>query len=216
MPDGQWFDVASCAFGLDEASGLFLPIGREPTRRALKVEDQHEQPLTAAELSVVAMPLPAGAATAAKQLPDGHNVAVSNFPATQPISVAALPLPAGAATAAKQLPDGHNVAISNFPATQPISVAALPLPAGAATAAGVAALAPAFDTLLNFRASPGQELRADDVSGGDRYHGRANDGAATSAASWEVVRFYRDSGGNITRTRYRTGVAWDDRAAGWS
>jgi hypothetical protein len=181
MPDGQWFDVASCAFGLDEASGLFLPIGREPTRRALKVEDQHEQPLTAAELSVVAMPLPAGAATAAKQLPDGHNVA-----------------------------------ISNFPATQPISVAALPLPAGAATAAGVAALAPAFDTLLNFRASPGQELRADDVSGGDRYHGRANDGAATSAASWEVVRFYRDSGGNITRTRYRTGVAWDDRAAGWS
>ncbi len=53
--------------------------------------------------------LPTGAATAAKQLPDGHNVTVDNpsvpvtgtfWQATQPVSAAALPLPSGAATQA--------------------------------------------------------------------------------------------------------------------
>jgi len=72
-------------------------------------------------------------------------VAVSNFPATQPVSAAALPLPSGAATSAKQpalgvsgtpstdvlsvqgvaggtpQPVSGTVAVSNFPATQPIS-----------------------------------------------------------------------------------------------
>jgi len=43
-----------------------------------------------------------GAATAAKQLPDNHQVSVSNFPTTQAISAASLPLPSGAATAADQ------------------------------------------------------------------------------------------------------------------
>jgi len=55
--------------------------------------------------------LPAGAATAAKQLPDGHNVTVDNpsipvtgtfWQPTQPISAAALPLPTGASIAANQ------------------------------------------------------------------------------------------------------------------
>lgn len=87
-------------------------------------------------------------------------VAVSNFPATQPISAAALPLPAGASTAALQTQPGvdiGDVTVNNaagaaavniqdggnsitvdgvfFQATQPISAAALPLPAGAATSA---------------------------------------------------------------------------------
>ena len=70
------------------------------------------QPVSAASL-----PLPAGAATLAAQLPDGHNVTVDNASlvvdgsaVTQPISAASLPLPAGAATSAGQLADGHNVA----------------------------------------------------------------------------------------------------------
>lgn len=88
------------------------------------------QPVSAASL-----PLPAGAATAALQLPDNHQVTVSNFPATQPVSAASLPLPTGAATAALQLPDNHQVTVSNFPATQAVSAASLPLPTGAATAA---------------------------------------------------------------------------------
>lgn len=56
--------------------------------------------------------LPTGAATSAKQLPDGHNVVVTSAPttavtgtffqATQPVSAASLPLPTGAATGAKQ------------------------------------------------------------------------------------------------------------------
>lgn len=45
--------------------------------------------------------LPAGAATAAKQLPDNHQVTVSNFPATQAVS--------------------GSVAVNNFPATQAVS-----------------------------------------------------------------------------------------------
>lgn len=87
--------------------------------------------------------LPSGAAIEAKQLPDNHQVTVSNasipvtgtfFPATQPISAISLPLPAGAATAAGQLPDNHQVNISN--ASLAITAATLPLPSGAATAAG--------------------------------------------------------------------------------
>lgn len=105
------------------------------------------------QVDLVAAALPTGAATAAKQLPDGHNVTVDNvslavtgtfYPGTQPVSAATLPLPTGAATSAKQLADGHNVTVDNaslavtgtfYPGTQPVSAAALPLPTGAATAA---------------------------------------------------------------------------------
>ena len=73
------------------------------------------------EVSATALPLPTGAATAAKQLPDGHNVTVVNQGLTDaqlrasavPVSAAALPLPTGAATAANQLPDNHSVTVSN-------------------------------------------------------------------------------------------------------
>ena len=86
--------------------------------------------------------LPAGAAIEAKQLPDNHQVTVSNasipvtgtfFPATQPVSAVSLPLPTGAATAANQLPDNHQVNVSNT--SLAITAATLPLPTGAATAA---------------------------------------------------------------------------------
>lgn len=92
------------------------------------------QPVSAASL-----PLPTGAATAALQLPDGHNVTVDNAAGaaavniqdggnaitvdgtvvanagtgTFAISAATLPLPTGAATAALQLPDSHNVTVDN-------------------------------------------------------------------------------------------------------
>ena len=93
------------------------------------------------DTTIGSISLPAGAATEAKQLPDNHQVTVSNasipvtgtfFQATQPISAAALPLPTGAATAAGQLPDNHQVNVSN--ASLAITAASLPLPAGAATA----------------------------------------------------------------------------------
>lgn len=135
-------------------------------------------------VSAAALPLPAGAATAARQAtinadggaqvhlmnpvatqPVSGSVTVSgavtvgNLPATQPVSAAALPLPAGAATAANQAAvngDGGSqvhvmnlpatqvvsgsVSVANLPATQAVSAAALPLPAGAATAANQAAV----------------------------------------------------------------------------
>ena len=56
-------------------------------------------------VSVDTLPLPTGAATEAKQLPDNHQVTVSNFPATQPVSgtvTADLGALNGAATAANQ------------------------------------------------------------------------------------------------------------------
>jgi hypothetical protein len=64
-------------------------------------------------VSAMALPLPAGASTAAKQdamvnalgtpmQQTGGSVSVSNLPATQAVSAAALPLPAGASTAALQ------------------------------------------------------------------------------------------------------------------
>lgn len=56
-------------------------------------------------VDVQASVLPDGASTSAKQLADGHNVAVSNMiPAVE----------TGLATSAKQLADGHNVTIDNI------------------------------------------------------------------------------------------------------
>lgn len=62
------------------------------------------QPTTPSDtqpISAAALPLPAGASTAAKQLPDNHNVTVTSAPITA-VTAAALPLPAGASTAALQ------------------------------------------------------------------------------------------------------------------
>lgn len=67
-------------------------------------------------VSVASLPLPTGAATAAAQLADGHNVTVDNASlvvdgsaVTQPVSASSLPLPTGAASAALQLTDNHGV-----------------------------------------------------------------------------------------------------------
>lgn len=75
-------------------------------------------------ISAVSLPLPTGAATAANQLPDGHNVTVDNAAGASAVNIqdggnsitidaTSLPLPTGAATAANQLPDGHNVTVDN-------------------------------------------------------------------------------------------------------
>lgn len=109
------------------------------------VDTQLSQPTTPLDtqpVSAASLPLPSGAATEvtlessrvllsaieANQLPDNHQVTVSNQivqPTTpldvQPISATSLPLPTGAATEEKQLADNHNVQVSNFPATFPLS-----------------------------------------------------------------------------------------------
>lgn len=72
-----------------------------------------------------------------------------------------------------------------------------------------------FHKLLKLEPKAGEEIRRDETNTDD-YHGAAPDGTATSAAAWKVCRIYKTVGqGSIVRVRYRTGVVWDDRAAGW-
>lgn len=68
-----------------------------------------------------------------------------------------------------------------------------------------------FASLVKFEAYPTEELRADDISKGDRFHGRALSGTATSSSRWELVRFIRNANGDVLRLIYRTGTSWDDR-----
>lgn len=131
------------------------------------------------------------------------SISVSNFPATQPVS--------GTVTATGPLTDAQlrasnvGVTVGNFPATQPVS--------GTVAVSSAPDPASPFARLLKFEPAAGEEIRRDETATDD-YHGAAPDGTATSAASWRVARFYK-TGGLITRVRYRTGVAWDSRTAGW-
>lgn len=71
-----------------------------------------------------------------------------------------------------------------------------------------------FKRVLKAEPNAGEEMRIDTTLT-DNYHGMATDATAETTASWDVVRFYKDAGGNITRIRYRTGVAWSARSSGW-
>lgn len=88
---------------------------------------------TTQPISAASLPLPAGAATSANQLADGHNVTVDNLVGSAvfcritdgvetasvtaanrlAVDVEASVLPTGAATSASQLADGHNVTVDN-------------------------------------------------------------------------------------------------------
>ncbi len=104
----------TCVGGCSGGGGGMVTVSNWPTT----------QPVSAA-----ALPLPAGASTAALQPAlngDGGALAhITNWPATQPISAAALPLPAGASTAALQPAlngDGGALAhITNWPTIQAVS-----------------------------------------------------------------------------------------------
>jgi hypothetical protein len=151
---------------------VVLATDQPQLTNALKVDGSGAtQPVSAS-----ALPLPSGAATAAKQpalgtagTPAADVVTVQGVASmtalkvdgsavTQPISATALPLPSGAATAAKQPAIGTAgtpaadvvtvqgaasmtaLKVDGSAVTQPISASAFPLPAGAATAAKQPAL----------------------------------------------------------------------------
>jgi hypothetical protein len=112
---GEWIDVIY-GINFEYYKGGSVVTVQEP----LGVDDNGGS-LT---VDAAALPLPAGAATSALQLPDGHNVTVDNAGGAAAVNIqdggnaitvdaAALPLPAGAATSALQLPDGHNVTVDN-------------------------------------------------------------------------------------------------------
>jgi hypothetical protein len=50
---------------------------------------------------------------------------------------------------------------------------------------------------------------------GDIYIGTAPDSTPTASTAWTVTRIYFDANGHPNRKRRRTGVAWDNKAAGW-
>ena len=111
---------------VDDAAGKRLPVVVGGT--VLVDGSAVTQPVSA-----VALPLPAGAATAALQLPNSHDVTVDNAAGVAAVNVqdggnsitidaASLPLPTGASTAALQLPDGHNVTVDNAAGATAVNV----------------------------------------------------------------------------------------------
>jgi hypothetical protein len=90
-------------------------------------------------VSAASLPLPTGAATAARQDTGNTSLAsiVTALAGTLAISAASLPLPSGAATGAKQDTGNTSLAsiVTALAGTLAISAASLPLPSGAATGA---------------------------------------------------------------------------------
>lgn len=138
----------------------------------------------------------------------GQSVAVSNFPATQPVSAAALPLPAGAATAALQPAlngDGGALAhVMNWPvsqavtgtfwqATQPVSLASLPAFAATPTVN--------LGTLNGAAIAANQPTNAAQGSTTSGQTGRLTMGAVTTAApaytNGQTSPLSLDSAGNL-------------------
>lgn len=177
-------------------------------------------------VSAVALPLPSGAATSAKQPALGtagtastdvltvQGIAsmtalkVDNSAVTQPVSAVALPLPSGAATSAKQPALGTAgtaatdvitiqgiasmtaVKVDGSAVTQPISAVALPLPSGAATSAKQPALGtagtPSTDVISIQGVSSGTELAVKVAAGSDVTMGNTSDAAITSDTTGTV------------------------------
>lgn len=78
-----------------------------------------------------------------------------------------------------------------------------------------------FSRILERRFKDTEEVRYDIptdalLADGSIYLGVADDGTATSAEEWTIVRIYFDSQKLPTRSRIRKLVAWDDRATGWT
>jgi hypothetical protein len=69
-------------------------------------------------------------------------------------------------------------------------------------------------SLIKYELKAGYEIRTDDTLDAE-FIATALDGAATDALVWGVIKHYKNAG-RIVRTRYRTEVAWDERASGWT
>lgn len=123
-----------------QSATLLLALQNLLTELRLKADLTETQPISAA-----ALPLPSGAATSILQLPDGHDVDVTDRAARDVGKVDIADIDgfasiAGQKTKAASLPvtlasDEDPLAVTGtfWQVTQPISAAALPLPSGAAT-----------------------------------------------------------------------------------
>lgn len=158
--------------------------------------------------------LPAGSATIGKV--DQGAAGVAAWPVSGPLTdtqLRAVAVPVSGTVAVSNHPDrltDAQLRATAVPVSGPLTDAQM-----RATAVSVSPVRNAFATLLKFEPAVGEELRREELTT-DSYHGRAPDGTTTATAAWEVVRLYKDAAGEIVRARYRTGVAWDNRAAGWT
>lgn len=129
-----------------ELDALTAAVGLLPTDGATEATLQDlltktsADPATQTTLAAILAKLIVAPATEAKQLPDNHQVTVSN-PTADPET--------GLAKSANQLPDGHNVAVNNFPATQPVS--------GTVTVANPTTPTSEFARVLKFEPAVGEE-----------------------------------------------------------
>lgn len=157
----------------------------------------------------------------------------ANVTETQPVSISgALSLPAGAATSAGQadaLTRLNRIADSLDDATAD-TVLALLREANATlrTRATENTLIEVrddlrtteaeadFERVAKARPRTGEELRFDDVLAGALYIGAAPEGTGTGVEVWRIVKYDRTATGAVTRMRYKSNVAWDQRATLWT
>lgn len=159
-------------------------------------------------------------AKSANQLPNNHQVEVSNFPATQPVSgTVAISNPTtnpetglakettlGSIKTSVEIID--NAIAGN---EMQVDVVTSALPTGAATEATLAAL------LVEMKINNGAYTqRTDDAGGGVTYRGWAVPGTATSAAGWRVTKITETTGDyvlNFADGNNNFDNVWDNRAS---
>lgn len=91
-----------------------------PAHASTNVDEIGGAPLTEGQ-KLSADSIPVVIASDQSAVPISGTIAVSNFPATQPVSAVSLPLPTGSATSANQTNGTQQTQVTNFPATQPVS-----------------------------------------------------------------------------------------------
>ena len=147
-----------------------------------------------ATVAITSSALPSGAATSAKQLADGHNVAVSNMiPAVE----------TGLATSAKQLADGHSVSVSNMiPAVETgLATSAKQLADGHSVA--VSNMIPAVETGLSTSAkqlADGHNVQIKGYTGASYQYPRLD--ASTFAIETITVEHHEVHGGRSFTCHY--------------
>ena len=197
LPSGQVSALIPQTDGLTDAQLRAGDVGVD-TGLTQPTTPSDTQPVSAASL-----PLPTGAATAAGQLPDNHQVTVSNHPAEYP------------------LPDSQVSTLT--PQTDALTDAQLRASALTVADTDSNALLTAADGYLKWKslkegdaATFAHQFLIDDAATAYTYHGTALRTDAESADVWSVMRIEYDG---VLKKRHvkllvNTGIAWADRVSG--
>ena len=120
--------------------------------------------------------------------------------------------------------------VQNFPSTQAVSgpltdtqlralavpISATGIPSAIGPLGGLKTeLASSFARIAALQPADGEEIRFDipaSLASGSIYIGLNTDATSTATATWKIRRIYFDANKNPSRDRYKSAVAWDDRA----